>query len=188
MKKFYAVGEDEKGRKYAGMFEAPDEAEARRMLLAEGYKIVSIEETDAAPASETLKKKASLAPHEPSGKETSGRAFAGGKKPERKLGLGAAFTAGGFVLAGLLAVTVIAGLRKENAAELPERIDIDEDSQAGRSLLEGKSRTAMAPEEEAFLPEDTAVEAEDTGVSETEDTGIDLPAEEVEVTEYRPMP
>jgi len=47
MRLFRAFAEDEKGKKYSGTFEAPNEHEARRMLISEGYRIVSLAEVGA---------------------------------------------------------------------------------------------------------------------------------------------
>lgn len=46
MKRYQAVALDQSGRKYGGTFKAPDEAQARRMLKGQGFRIVSLEEVE----------------------------------------------------------------------------------------------------------------------------------------------
>lgn len=161
MRKFHAVGTDDKGRKYAGTFEAGSEAEARRMLASEGYTILTLEELSSEDLdSEAAEKRVSLRSPEKKDEPSAGRAYAGGAS-RKSSGTGAALAAAGLALAVLLAVMGYLSLKKEDPlfTQPENRLPVSNKA-AFDSAPEGKTQGRWnddRAEEESLI---TAVEAE----------------------------
>jgi|GEM_PF-2519669 len=174
MKKYYAVGTDDKGRKYAGSFEAASEGAARRMLASEGYKILTLEELSADDErGGAAQKKMTFRPDEKKDKESSGKAFAGGAA-QKKAGTGAVLLAAALALAGLLGVMGYLSSKKIDLA-------LDGRDETAESRLSGADKAVMRAE----IEKEMATDLDASTAEEEVPAAVDAEDAEVRVSEYR---